>query len=78
MMIYLRIVMYLLTFLAIIVHFKFFKGLQWPTSHSCIYYHGVASSTSNVLVHSLAVIHNSSTLGKSEEKRQRTMNRLHA
>ncbi|XP_021723185.1 probable glycosyltransferase At3g07620 [Chenopodium quinoa] len=55
----------------------------WPTTNTnstqnnIVIHHGVTSSLSfDSLVHSLAVIHNSSTLSKSEEKRQRTMKKL--
>uniref|UniRef100_A0A803L3B8 Exostosin GT47 domain-containing protein n=1 Tax=Chenopodium quinoa TaxID=63459 RepID=A0A803L3B8_CHEQI len=55
----------------------------WPTTstnstqNNSVIVHGVTPSSSyDSLVHSLAVIHNSSTLSKSEEKKQRTMKKL--
>lgn len=82
----------ILALIGIIIESKGSRGLPnffycstsrwlWPKGRSTIG-HGVAARggagdpTIDPLVHSLAVIHNSSTLAKKEEKRQRTMMKL--
>lgn len=84
---HLHIVISLLTILALVAiifqskdtnplpNFFYFpsSSLIWPTSRdSVVIDHGITSTTFDSLAHSLAVIHNSSSLSKSVSRRNRS------